>query len=121
MFAIDDAAQLKLISGGPAGGGGPPGAPSFFSFDFGMGDFAPPPIPVVIIGPPDGWHRNNGFVDGALVSTTGRVAGVAATAFVDGFVVGAEIGAPGGPWAVLIGLVVGVSAAGAAYWLISPP
>lgn len=66
-----------------------------------------------------GGQRPASFLDGLLVSTVGRAAGTAGTAFVDGVISGAEVGEIGGPWGVLAGAAIGGLAAWGAYELLS--
>lgn len=58
-------------------------------------------------------------VDGALIANTGRLAGTAAAAIIEGALTGAEIGAAtANPVGILGGLVIGTAAAAGAYYLL---
>jgi hypothetical protein len=57
-------------------------------------------------------------VDGALIANTGRLAGTAAAALIEGALTGAEIGvATANPVGILGGLVIGTAVAAATYYL----
>lgn len=118
MLAITDAMQLQLISGGPAGGGGlPPGAPGWGESHGSMIGFEGGPMAVVSIGPP-GPSSDHTYFDGAMIATVGRFAGVAATGFVEGFLVGAGVTSYAPPVAAFAGLAVGIGTAYAATRLL---
>lgn len=55
-------------------------------------------------------------IDGAILGLVTRVAGGAAVAIIDGFIVGAEIGSVGGPAVLLAGAIIGAGAAAAAQY-----
>lgn len=57
-------------------------------------------------------------VDGALIANTGRLAGGAAAAIVEGALVGAEIGAFATPIGALVGVVVGAAVGIATYHVL---
>lgn len=57
-------------------------------------------------------------LDGALIANTGRLAGAATAAFIEGAIVGAEVGWPAGPIGAVGGIVVGGLAAWGTYYLL---
>lgn len=63
-------------------------------------------------------HRDTAYIDSILAGLVGQAARGAAVAFVDGIIVGAEIGSAGGPAGVLIGILVGGGAAYLGYKLL---
>ena len=105
MLTINDAAQLTMISGGPAGGG-------VGGYSPGMIGWEGERMAVVTIGPPTvEMSANHTFLDGALGGSVGRYVGVAATAFTEPFLVAIRVSTGvAGPAAIVVGAVVGVGA-----------
>ncbi len=61
---------------------------------------------------------DNSYFNGFLGGTFARVSGAAGAAFIDGVIVGAEIGTAGGPATILGGIVIGGAAGYLAYKLL---
>ena len=89
-----------------------------FDYDSGWADWSQPPeygpmvsveggqMAVVTIHATD-----NSYINGVFTATVGRTAGVAATAFIEGALIGAGFTAWAGPAAILGGIVAGGAAA----------